>query len=307
MDGAPVSLSMLHVLRPARGLFPLFLPQDAVNALSYLLGLLYLGFEGEIPLVEFFPLGGQLVVFRFPCLCRDCGLAVHHAFEVVPRRRELDALRVRQRLFPLVLEVNLRLPDVLFQRVHAPLDGLQFIPYIHLLAYHEYTDYVITHSLMNGNDLGLFDPDGAVTRAAVVMTLWNYENRPVANYAMQFTDVKEGRWYTEAIRWAASEGIVDGYANGTFQPDKPVNREELAKILYGYEKKYGNGGFKGAWMFPLTFADSAKVGGWAYEAVAWCSMNGVITGKPGSIFDPAGNAKRSDLAAMLTRYFTLER
>ena len=171
--------------------------------------------------------------------------------------------------------------------------------------YHEYTDYVITHSLMNGNNLGLFDPDGTVTRATVVMTLWNYENRPVVNYAMQFTDVKEGQWYTEAIRWAASEGIVGGYGDGTFQPDKPVNREELAKILYGYEQKYGNGGFKGAWMFPLAFADSAKVSSWAYESVAWCTMNGVITGKPGNLFDPAGSAKRTDLAAMLTRYFQL--
>ena len=171
--------------------------------------------------------------------------------------------------------------------------------------YHEYTDYVILNGLMNGNNLGLFDPDGTVTRATVVMTLWNYENRPVANYAMQFTDVKEGQWYTEAIRWAASEGIVGGYGDSTFQPDKPVNREELAKILYGYEQKYGSGGFKGDWMFPLAFADSAEVSDWAYESVAWCTMNGVITGKPGNLFDPAGSAKRTDLAAMLTRYFQL--
>ena len=159
---------------------------------------------------------------------------------------------------------------------------------------------------MHGNDRGLFEPNGAVTRAAVIMTLWNREKNPVVDYLMQFSDVKEGQWYTEAVRWAASEGIIDGYEDGTLRPDRPVNREELTAMLYRYEQ-YKGGGFTGAWMFPLPFSDSAKVSAWAYEAVAWCSMNKIVNGKDDGAFDPAGNAKRCELAKILTAYLTMEK
>ncbi len=69
----------------------------------------------KLPPVERFPLGGQLGILRFPCLYRQGGLAVHHAFQIVVRRREQDLLGLGQRLFPLVLEINVGLLDVLFQ------------------------------------------------------------------------------------------------------------------------------------------------------------------------------------------------
>ena len=111
---------------------------------------------------------------------------------------------------------------------------------------------------MHGNDRGLFDPNGAVTRAAVIMTLWNREKNPVVDYLMQFSDVKEGQWYTEAVRWAASEGIIDGYEDGTLRPDRPVNREELTAMLYRYEQ-YKGGGFTGLVQYEQ---DRQRQGRW---------------------------------------------
>ncbi len=70
-----------HILRPAGLLLPLFLPQDTVNALSDLLGFFHFFFQRKIPLIERFPLGGQLGILRFPYLHRQGGLAVHHAFD----------------------------------------------------------------------------------------------------------------------------------------------------------------------------------------------------------------------------------
>ena len=96
----PPYLLSLHILRPAGLLLPLFLTQDTVNALSDFLGFFHFLFQRKIPLVERFPLGGQLGILRFPCLCRNGGLAVHHAFEIVPRRRKQDLLGFVQRLFP---------------------------------------------------------------------------------------------------------------------------------------------------------------------------------------------------------------
>jgi len=116
-------------LRPVLCVFPLFLPQDTVNALSFLLGFFYFFFQRKIPLVERFPFGGQLGVLCFPCLCRNGGLAVHHAFEVIPRRRKQDLLGFGQLLFALVLEINIRLLDVLFQRGKPPLNGFQLLLY----------------------------------------------------------------------------------------------------------------------------------------------------------------------------------
>ena len=66
------------ILRPAGLLLPLFLPQDVVNAPADLLGFFHFPFQCKIPPVERFPLGGQLGIFRFPCLYRQGGLAVHH-------------------------------------------------------------------------------------------------------------------------------------------------------------------------------------------------------------------------------------
>ena len=55
----------------------------------------------------------------------------------------------------------------------------------------------------------------------------------MVNYAMDFDDVAEGQWYTEAVRWAASEGIVAGTGKG-FSPDAALTRESLAAILFRY-------------------------------------------------------------------------
>ena len=168
--------------------------------------------------------------------------------------------------------------------------------------YHPYADYVIYHSLMRGTDGGVFAPNGDVTRAQVVTVLWNRENNPTVDYATQFTDVPDGQWYTEAVRWAASEGIVLGYLDGTFQPNKVVTRDEMVTMLYRYEQKHGGGGFIGGSALPLPYADRDKVGDWALDAVAWCTANNVVQGKDGNVFDPQGTAVRTELAAILTRY-----
>ena len=169
--------------------------------------------------------------------------------------------------------------------------------------YHNYTDYVINHGLMRG-DGGLFDPNGTVTRAQMVTVLWNMRDKPVVNYYMTYSDVSEEAWYAEAVRWAASERIANGYGNGKFGPDDPITREQMAVMLYRYEQKYGDGGFTGAWMYRLPFTDLDQISDWAFEAVAWCNMRGVITGKGNGVFDPKGFAQRSELAAVLTRYLT---
>ncbi len=168
--------------------------------------------------------------------------------------------------------------------------------------YHDYTDYVIDHGLMQGIGGRLFEPNGTVTRAQMVMVLWNMSDKPVVNYYMTYSDVTEGIWYSEAIRWATSEGIVGGYGNGKFGPNDPITREQMAAMIYRYEQKYGDGGFTGEWMYRLPYTDLDQISDWAFEPVAWCNMKGAIKGKGNGVFDPKGLAKRSEMAAILTRY-----
>ena len=167
--------------------------------------------------------------------------------------------------------------------------------------YHTGVDYVLNEGMMNGMGGGIFAPNGNLSRAMLVTILWRLEGKPAVNYAMTFEDVDAESWYTEAVRWAASEEIVLGYDAESFGPNDNITREQLATILYRYEQ-YKGGGFVGAWMFRMDYVDLADVSDWAYEAMCWMNMNGIVNGKPGKILDPKGTATRAEAAAMLNRY-----
>jgi hypothetical protein len=170
--------------------------------------------------------------------------------------------------------------------------------------YHDGVHYCIENGLMNGLPGNLFDPNGTTTRAQIVTILWRLEGTPVANYAMSFTDVAADQWYTEAVRWAAAEGIVLGYSETQFAPNDTVTREQMAVMLYRYVQ-YRGGGFSGMWMFLLDYPDRADVSDWAYEAMCWMIMHNVVDGVPDGDsvkLDPAGSATRAQAATMLWRF-----
>lgn len=71
--------------------------------------------------------------------------------------------------------------------------------------------YVYEKRLMNGTSAATFSPKMSTSRAMIVTILWRLESEPVVNFAMSFEDVAPNQWYTEAIRWAQANGIVNGY------------------------------------------------------------------------------------------------
>lgn len=113
-----------------------------------------------------------------------------------------------------------------------------------------------------------------------------------------FRDVVSGQYYTQGIAWAAEKSIVAGYGNGLFGSGNPITREQLAVMLYHYEQTR-DGGFIGSWRFLLDFNDRAKVSEWAYEAMCWMTMHGIIEGKGDKALDAKGNATRAEVAAVL--------
>ena len=172
--------------------------------------------------------------------------------------------------------------------------------------YYEDVLYVYNRGLMEGTGEHSFSPDGAVTRGQIVTILWRLAGNPVVNFAMDFTDVTEETWCAEAIRWAAAEGIAQGFDDGSFGQDRVVTREQLAAFLYREVQRQG-GGFTGMWYFPLNYPDIEELGAFADEAMHWCVMTGVLQGTADGRLAPKATVDRAQLSAILHRYLTVEK
>ena len=166
--------------------------------------------------------------------------------------------------------------------------------------------YVYNQGLMEGTGADTFSPDATVTRGQVVTILWRMAGSPAVNFAMDFSDVTEDTWCAEAIRWAASEGIAKGFADGSFGQDVYVSREQLAAFLYREVQRQG-GGFTGMWYFPLNYPDIEELGAFADEAMHWCVMTGVLQGIADGRLAPKATTDRAQLSAILHRYLTVEK
>ena len=154
--------------------------------------------------------------------------------------------------------------------------------------------------LVNGFADGTFGPDKQVTRGQVAVMLWNMAGRPAAAGAPKsFPDVKAGAYYYNAVRWASSVGVVNGFGDGTFGPGEDVTREQLATMLASYAKKIGGLEVKGSAADFASMNDAQKVSGYARPSVGWCFRNKVISGKSGNLIDPQGTATRAETAKMV--------
>ena len=167
--------------------------------------------------------------------------------------------------------------------------------------YHDALHYVLENGIMEGTADDKFAPEKPTSRAMIAQILWNMEGRPASSCAISYTDVADGAWYTEAIRWATDAGIFDGYSDGTFRPTKDLTREELATVMYRYAQTKGLG-FTGMWMFLLNYEDAAEVSDWADEAMHWMVMHHVIEGKTETTLDPKDPATRAQVAQILMNY-----
>ena len=166
--------------------------------------------------------------------------------------------------------------------------------------FYEAVKYAYDNKLMDGTSSTTFAPLMTTNRAMIVTILWRQAGSPVVNYAMNFSDVESGVWYTEAVRWAAAEGIVKGYSDTVFAPDDTVTREQLATILYRYaEYKEYDVSAKGD---LTTFADGSTVSTWAADGMTWADGAQLITGKDGGKLDPTGTATRAEVATILMRF-----
>ena len=165
--------------------------------------------------------------------------------------------------------------------------------------------YVSNNGLMTGTseDSTLFSPNDSVTRGMIAAILYRMEGDPdVSGIDNPFDDVAGGEWYTDAVIWAADKEIISGYGGGKFGPEDNMTREQFAAILLNYELYTDK--IPRDILMDRTFSDWSAISDWAKNAVNRLTIQGLINGKPGNLFDPKGDVTRAETAAILMRFLT---
>ena len=163
--------------------------------------------------------------------------------------------------------------------------------------------YAYNNGLFAGMTPTTFAPNATMTRAMLVSVLWRLAGAPAPKAPNTFVDVPDGAWYTDAVTWAAENGVVSGIGGSRFDPSGFVTREQTAEILYNYAHSKG---YDVSARADLTaFPDAGSVSGWAEEALSWANAAGLINGtvRDGrTILDPQGSASRAQIAMILMNY-----
>ncbi len=165
--------------------------------------------------------------------------------------------------------------------------------------FYEPVCYVYENGLMTGTSETTFEPNTSLSRAMLVAVLHRLEGSPAAS-GSDFTDVADGDWYAQAVNWAASVGVVNGFDDGTFQPNTAITREQLAAILRNYAEYKGLDTSTSGDL--STYTDAGIVSNWAKESVEWVVGSGLIGGYEDSTLRPQGTTTRAEVAAVLQRY-----
>ena len=208
--------------------------------------------------------------------------------------------------FPDVAMQDCRLSDgdvieVFFTADYMDEPGM-FLPFTDVTNHWAYSAIkrVYTRGWMVGMDEKTFAPDQQRSRAMLAVILYAMAGEPAVTGESPFTDVPAGCWYTDAIVWAAQNGIVCGFGDGTFRPNEAVTRAQAAVMLYGYAA------FTGADVTARAdlsaYSDAGQIPSWAMDAMQWANARRLIVGRDSSHLAPDGGATRAEMAAILSAY-----
>ena len=168
--------------------------------------------------------------------------------------------------------------------------------------YYEAVKWAREKGITGGIGNGLFGPNRPCTRAQIVTFLWRAAGSPVVNYAMDMTDVAEGTYYAEAVRWALSEGITTGTGDTAFGPDAACTRAQAVAFLFRYAAANGMDAVTLADLIS-GFADAASVPGYAVSAMNWALSQGIMKGS-GTQLLSGNTCTRAQIVTFLWRLYT---
>ena len=152
---------------------------------------------------------------------------------------------------------------------------------------------------VNGMEPGKFEPNGTMTRAqfaTIVARILGCDTD--ATVESKFPDCNETDWFNAAVTFCVKRGIIAGDEKGYFNPDEPITREQMAKILCEAA------GVEQVTDPENTYADDASIAGWAKGYVYGCQAAGIMHGdESANVFDAKDSATRAEGAAVLVRAF----
>ena len=164
--------------------------------------------------------------------------------------------------------------------------------------YYKAVKWAQKKGITGGIGNGLFGPNQPCTRAQIVTFLWRAAGSPVVNYAMNMSDVPEGSYYAEAVRWALSEGITTGTTGNTFSPDSECTRAQAVAFLFRYAAS------EAVTLQELVsgFSDADSVPGYALPAMNWALAEEIVQGN-GSKLMPNDSCTRAQIVTFLFRAY----
>lgn len=169
--------------------------------------------------------------------------------------------------------------------------------------YAQSVNVVTEKGIMSGISESEFVPDGPVTRAMFTTILYRLAGEPEADNILVFDDIDEDKYYYNAVKWAYTCGIIDGYTDYKFAPDEPITREQMVSILYRFIRfdEYGVDIYDH--LKISEFSDFDSISEYAVNHVEWAYENGLIRGINGK-FEPENNVTRAEMAIILERLVT---
>lgn len=165
------------------------------------------------------------------------------------------------------------------------------------LWYYPVLDQAAARGYLQGTGSWRMSPESEVTRGMLAVLLYRFSGEENPGGAARFTDVDPGAYYAEAVAWGAGAGVLNGTGADTFAPDRPVTRQELARVLLNYVRYLGAALPEGQ---TAVYSDGDTIASWAAEAVQAVTALGIMEGGNGS-FRPLGTATRAEVAAVLLR------
>ncbi|MCL2842602.1 MAG: S-layer homology domain-containing protein [Oscillospiraceae bacterium] len=161
--------------------------------------------------------------------------------------------------------------------------------------------FMVEQGFMQGTSTTTFAPNLAFSRAMAVTILYRMAGEPAVSFEEVFSDVAPGRWYSDAVIWAHSNGVVQGVGGGRFAPMSNITREQMATILYRFAADQGHDVTLSS-SVTLDFPDANRISHWARVEMEWAVYHQFMRGTDAGALNPNGNATRAEAATLLMRF-----
>ena len=161
-------------------------------------------------------------------------------------------------------------------------------------------NYCAAKGLASGIGNNRFGPSYVVTRAQTAQILYALEGKPAVTKSGNFPDVPSGKWYSNAINWAANNGVMKGYTTGNFLPNAGITRQQFMATIYNYVKLKN---YDAARSGDISgFKDINDVTPYAVPALQWAVGHHVMDGTEDHRLMPKATTSRAEMAVILASF-----